>query len=191
MERRGDTAERLLETAGALVQTRGFNAVSFGDLAERIGIKTASIHHHFPTKEDLGVALVEGYRTAMGEARANIQQERADVPGRLRAYAELFAGTLKSGNRMCLGGMLAADLETLPPRLQRQVRAFITDETTWMASLLDAGRRAGALKFEGDATSCAQALFASLEGAMLIARTGGGAQAFRPMAERLIASLTT
>src|SRR5690348_15782870 len=137
MERRGDTAERLLETARALVQTRGFNAVSFGDLAERIGIKTASIHHHFPTKEDLGVALVEGYRAAMAEARAGIERERPEVPGRLRAYAELFASTLKNGNRMCLGGMLAADLETLPPRLQRQVRGFIADETAWLASQLE------------------------------------------------------
>src|SRR6185295_16044168 len=190
MERRGDTAERLLETARTLVQTRGFNAVSFGDLADRIGIKTASIHHHFPTKEDLGVALMEGYRTAMEEARVAIQQGKPDAPGRLRAYAELFASTLKSGNRMCLGGMLAADLETLPPRLQRQVRAFIADETSWLATLLDAGRRAGSLKFEGDAQSCAQALFASLEGALLIARAGAGAQTFRPMAERLVASLT-
>src|SRR4051812_41711245 len=154
MERRGDTAERLLETARVLVQTRGFNAVSFGDLAERIGIKTASIHHHFPTKEDLGMALMEGYRAAMAEARTSIQQGRPDAPGWLRAYAELFASTLKSGNGMCRGGMLAAALETLPPRLQRQVRAFIADETAWLSSILDGGRRAGSLKFEGDAQSC-------------------------------------
>ena len=37
-----------LNLAETLVRTRGYNGFSYRDLAEQIGIKTASIHYRFP-----------------------------------------------------------------------------------------------------------------------------------------------
>ena len=55
------TREALIRTAEQLMRTRGYSAFSYADLSESVGIRKASIHHHFPTKEDLGKALVEEY----------------------------------------------------------------------------------------------------------------------------------
>ena len=57
-----DTADRILDTTERLIQTRGFNAISYQDISDAVGIKKASIHHHFPTKFGLGTAVIERYR---------------------------------------------------------------------------------------------------------------------------------
>ena len=53
-----DTRAELLIQAETLVRGRGYAGFSYADLAEAVGIRKASIHHHFPTKVDLGAALV-------------------------------------------------------------------------------------------------------------------------------------
>ena len=52
---RGDIAKVALE----MVQMRGFNAFSYQDVADRLGIRKASIHYHFASKEDLGLDMVQ------------------------------------------------------------------------------------------------------------------------------------
>jgi len=53
--------ERILSAAEKRVRTVGFNAVSFRDLANDVGVKSSSVHYHFPQKEDLGEQLVKRY----------------------------------------------------------------------------------------------------------------------------------
>ena len=50
------TYNQILELANKYIQKVGFNAFSYSDLANEIGIKKASIHYHFPSKTDLGIA---------------------------------------------------------------------------------------------------------------------------------------
>ena len=56
-----NTRTSLLDSAEQAVRQRGYNGFSYADLAREIGIRKASIHHHFPTKADLGLALIERY----------------------------------------------------------------------------------------------------------------------------------
>src|SRR5580704_4135811 len=111
-----DTRAQLLDVALELVQLRGYNAFSFRDLADRVGIKTASIHYHFPTKGDLGLALVRQHRRVLAEAFARLDNE-PDPLRRLQQYAGVFRSTLENGHRMCLGGILAIEYQTLPAEL--------------------------------------------------------------------------
>ena len=164
------TAEKLLDAAQHLIQTRGYNAFSYRDLADRVGIKTASIHYHFPTKGDLGLALVARHRKGLANALADIDGRATDAPGRLRLFAALFRATLLDGDRMCLCGMLAAEHQTLPPALAAEVRLYFEDNERWLARTLLAGRKAGELAFADSAPAVARAAVASLEGAMLSAR---------------------
>lgn len=53
------TYDRLLECADTCIQENGFEGFSYADLAKTLGIRKASIHHHFPTKNDLGLAYCE------------------------------------------------------------------------------------------------------------------------------------
>ena len=56
------TAERILDAGQELIQSGGFSAMSFQDIASEVGIRKPSIIHHFPTKAELGVAIIRRYR---------------------------------------------------------------------------------------------------------------------------------
>jgi len=134
-----------------------------------VGIKTASIHYHFPTKGDLGLALVRRHRQELTEAFAHLDADEPDTWERLLQYAFFFRATLENGHRMCLGGMLAIEHKSLPADLVAEVREFFEENERWLASTLQAGRQARTVVFGRPAAEIARILFAALEGAMLSA----------------------
>ena len=184
-----DTQAVLLDAAQELVQVRGYNAFSFRDLAERVGIKSASIHYYFPSKGDLCRALLVRYRQRFNAALADIDRRGRGPRRKLKSYTQLFHDTLEMGNRMCLCGMLAADLETLPPQVLDELRGFFTDNQEWLAKVLTEGQETGKARFDGNAEAEARLIVSGLEGAMLVARLYGDLKLFESMARRLIARL--
>lgn len=161
--------DQILDYAQTLVQTRGFNAMSYRDLADEIGIKTSSIHYHFPSKEDLALALIDRYRDAFKAALAGIDAETSDPSVRFKRFVNLFVETVRAG-KICLCGMFASDMITLPDSAQVQVRHFFAENEEWLAGLLKAGRDAGKFKFDGSPRTEAETIFSMLEGAMIAAR---------------------
>jgi TetR/AcrR family transcriptional regulator, transcriptional repressor for nem operon len=179
------TATRILDTAERMVQVRGFNAFSYADIATALGIRKASLHHHFATKADLGVALVQRYRRLFLAALDDIYAGTEQGVTRLERYSALYRSVLVR-KRMCLCGMLATDAATLPRPMREGVSGFFVENERWLTGVLEEGRRRGDLKFEGPAPSLATLVVSSLEGAMLVAR-GAGAGSFDQVSARLIA----
>jgi TetR/AcrR family transcriptional regulator, transcriptional repressor for nem operon len=166
-----DTHKELLDLAETLVRTRGYNGFSYRDLAEHIGIKTASIHYHFPTKGDLGEALIENERAVFATNLAQLDATEKDPRRRLERFIELFqATTIGCDNRMCLGAMLSVEQETLPDAMGEAVRRLFAANEDWLAKLLEKGRKKRQFRFKGSADAAARFLFSSLEGALLTAR---------------------
>lgn len=164
------TALTIIEVAQELVQTRGYNAFSYRDLAKRVGIKTSSIHYHFPAKEDLGVAMMRHYRERAAGELARIDAQGLPPRERLGLYVRLFEEILENGERLCLWAVLATDYATLPERVQAEVRDFYRFHETWLEALLESGRQAGDFVFPGSARESAEACFSVLEGALVTAR---------------------
>src|SRR5438552_4143747 len=114
---RGATAERILDVAEGLAQTRGFNGFSYADIAAEVGITKASLHYHFATKAELGRALVARYSQRFAAALEAIETDGAGALEKLDQYVELYESVLVR-DRMCLCGMLAAEYLTLPEPVQ-------------------------------------------------------------------------
>jgi TetR/AcrR family transcriptional regulator, transcriptional repressor for nem operon len=182
------TRDHVLDVAERLAQTRGFNGFSYADIAAELGITKASLHYHYPTKADLGCALIDRYGQRFGAALARIGATGRPAPRQLEAYVQLYADVLHS-DRLCLCGMLAAEYSTLPEPMRRAIRGFFEDNEAWLARLLESGRRAGELAFDGSAAEAANALTCTLEGAMLLARSYGDASRFLTAAGRLLRDL--
>ena len=183
------TAERVLDVAERLVQSRGYNGFSYADIAEELGITRAALHYHFAGKAELGEALIERYSVRFAEALERID---ATIPGaraKLDAYASLYADVL-SGDRMCLCGMLAAEYETLPEPMRGAVVRFFDRNVSWLSGVLAQGRSAGALSFGGTPDDTAQALLGALQGAVLVARPYGDPARFRAAAAHTLDGLT-
>src|SRR3978361_152784 len=99
------TAERALDVAERLVQVRGFNGFSYADVARELAITKASLHYHFPSKADLGTALIDRYAARFAAALQEIDRELLRPPAKLRAYVDIY-GDVLMGGRMCLCGIL-------------------------------------------------------------------------------------
>ena len=186
------TATRILDEAERLTQTRGFNGFSYADIAAVVGTTKAALHYHFPSKADLGNALIARYAERFFAALDAIDASGArgaSASERLRRYIRLYADVL-SQDRLCLCGMLAAEYTTLPETMGQALRAFFSRNEGWLAGLLEAGRRAGTLRFDGPPEESARALTATLEGAMLLARAHGDPRHFDATAAYLTRELT-
>jgi TetR/AcrR family transcriptional regulator, transcriptional repressor for nem operon len=186
-ERTG-TADQILDVAERLVQVRGFNAFSYSDVAKEVHISTASLHYHFPTKSELGEALIARYAKRFLAALGDIDECAADAPRKLAAYVELYVGVLRN-ERMCLCGMLAAEHETLSAGMQGAVVDFFEENETWLAEVLQQGRDRGSLRFAGSPLEEGRSIVSALEGAMLVARSFGDITRFQAVAEHLLSSL--
>lgn len=184
-----DTATTILDVAERLVQRRGFNGFSYADIAAELGITKPALHYHFASKAELGDALIARYTTRFADALERIDRDRAGGPSKLAAYTDLYAQVLAE-ERMCLCGMLAADYHTLPPGMRDGVIRFFDLNESWLARVLDEGRRDGTLQFTGPSRATAQLIVGTLEGAMLVARPYGDLTRLQATAARLVADLT-
>lgn len=187
-----DTATRMLDIAERLAQTRGFNGFSYSDIAAELGIAKASLHHHFPTKADLGRALMQRYVEGFDAALAGIAQSADDPYAKLARYAKLYEDVLVN-DRLCLCGMLAAEYSTLPKEMRAQVRLFFEKNEAWLTELIERGRREKALRPGAPARDVARMVVSALEGAMLLARScedpARFASSVRPILEDLRAKV--
>ena len=184
----GDSAQRILDVAERLVQTRGFNGFSYADIAEALDVTKASLHYHFPSKADLGRRLIERYEQTFLAVLKGIDATGAAPREKLKRYARIYADVLRD-NRMCLCGMLASDYATLPKAMKENVKHFFDENEQWLVAVLEQGRKSGALEFKGSPLDLARVIVGSLEGAMMLARSYGEPARFDTASERLIAAL--
>jgi TetR/AcrR family transcriptional repressor of nem operon len=171
-----DTKQRILDAARLAVQARGYSGLSFRDLAAEVGIKSASIHHHFPTKGDLGAALARRYTADFAEYLDGLLADSSDRNGCIRKYTDVFRGTLLNGNRMCLGGFMAAEHDELPAEVRAEVVKFSEMNVHWLVQVLSLRK-----KTTTDVKAVhrhALAIFAAVEGAQLVARSHGDVSVF-------------
>ncbi len=181
-------SQQILDIAQQLVQTRGFNAFSYADIAEQLHVTKASLHYHFPSKGALGVSLIERYRDNFQHALDAIRDTSGTAAVKLRNYVQIYSSVL-ADERMCMCGMLAAEFQTLPKPMQQALDQYFLRNETWLTALLAQGRNDGSLSFNGAPADVAQYLIGSLEGTMMLARSHGGMARFEAGARRMLAEL--
>jgi TetR/AcrR family transcriptional repressor of nem operon len=187
----GSTTElKILDVAERLVQTQGFNGFSYADIAEELGITKAALHYHFPSKAELGEALIARYAARFTDALVEVEERPVDAREKLEAYVTIYANVLRD-HRMCLCGMLAAEYRTLPEPMREAVVRFFEGNEDWLERVLDRGKKERTLRFSGSAREVAEAIVGGLEGAMLVARPFDDVTRFEAAAARLLDGLTS
>ena len=151
---------------------RSYHGFSYKDIAEPLGIKNAAVHYHFPSKEDLGVALIDDYRDQLRRRTADFMARGGNPANQLEGYVQYTRDALRS-QRLCPMGVLAIDFAGLPPRMRRQLQLLIEEILAWLTHVLDLGRREGVFDFSGPPEAKAIVIKASLQGAAQLARAGG------------------
>jgi TetR/AcrR family transcriptional regulator, transcriptional repressor for nem operon len=183
------TTSRILDVAERMLQVRGYNGFSYGDVAAELDITRAALHYHFKGKAELGQALIARYAARFGSALDHLDATAPDAAAKLRGYAALYTDVL-SADRMCLCGMLAAEHRTLPHPLQQAVCAFFASNTAWLRKVVEEGCADGSLRCPGTPEGTASMILGGLEGAMLITRLDGDVARFTATADQLLAGLS-
>lgn len=184
-----DTRGRILEIAQNLLETRGFNAFSYQDIAAELGIKKASLHYYFPTKAALGAALANRHANRALAYLNEVDAAPLDSWQKLDAFFQPFLQLADTCDRMCAGGMIAAEFPTLDVAMQDHMRAFFATLHGWLGALLEQGRKDAAFVFSGSAKVKADVMIAALEGMILLARVRQDATFVKPMIQDLKSTL--
>jgi TetR/AcrR family transcriptional regulator, transcriptional repressor for nem operon len=116
-----DAAVAIMDAAERRIRLGGFNGFSFREIAADVGIKSSSVHYHFPTKENLAAAVIHRYTDEVAEL---IEQELAKDPDPIRVWTRAFRGTLHSAERMCPCAVLGAVSLDLPQEVVLEVKRF-------------------------------------------------------------------
>ncbi|HAT2073197.1 TPA: TetR/AcrR family transcriptional regulator [Legionella pneumophila] len=165
-----NTKEWILAVAEALIQKDGYNAFSFKDIATAINIKTASIHYHFPSKEDLGVAVISWHADKIATVLSDISNNSSlSTKEKIQKFFDaILTITYNAENKMCLGGMFASDFQSLPVSIQNQAKKFFELIIEWLKGVLEADG------YDNESSlSIAKQIISLIEGGLLLARLYG------------------
>lgn len=185
-----NTADNILRCAQSLIVAGGYNGFSYADIAKVIGIRNASIHHHFPSKADLVRALVARYREQAQAGIAELERRMPAPPAQLQAYAGYWEACIADpASSFCVCAMLASEMPMLPDEIALEVRAHFRALSAWLASVLERGASQGSLRLTAPATAEAEIFMASVHGAMLSARAYGDAKMFGAIVKPVLARL--
>ncbi len=173
-KQRSNTAEQILDLAEMLIQTRGYSAFSYQDISDALGITKASIHYHFASKTELGMAVVDRYVDRFGAALVAIAQDQSQpAMAMLDFYIEPYLGYANTPDQVCLCGALAGEILALPPELRARVDRFFRAHQNWLTGILKRGVTRGEFKVPAPASKVARLVFGALQGALLVKRTTG------------------
>lgn len=162
-----NSKEAILQAARNTAQAHGYSGLSYRDLAAAVGIKAASIYHHFASKAELGAAVARRYWEDAAVNLEAIYAEYPDALDRLRNYPQMFRRSLVNDNRLCLGSFMSAEYDDLPDGVKTEVQAFADVNVAWLAkTLTDAG-----IVDQATSQARAKAIFAAIAGAQLLARS--------------------
>lgn len=161
-----DLRTELIQEATTAIQTNG-TSFSFQQLAEQLGVRAPSLHHHFRRKSDLIDAAAAQYIEVFEDAVAKLEDTNA--VNRLTAYVDVFTAPSREG-RFCLCGALTADWQDTSPAMQKRIRAFFDGQLAWVERTVEQGQAAGELRRDFDPEAFARGFIAALEGALLLAR---------------------
>ena len=168
------TADRILDAGQELIQTGGFSAMSFQDIASEVGIRKPSIIHHFPTKAELGVAIIRRYRDTFAAQLQQISEEPAKSSwDALEFYFSPYLFLASTPDKVCLCGALAGEIPVLPGVMRVEVKQFIEAHQRWLEEILREGVERGELVLIDSPKSLSRVIFNSLQGSLLVRRSTG------------------
>lgn len=166
------TADRILDAGQELIQTGGFSAMSFQDIASEVGIRKPSIIHHFPTKAELGVAIIRRYRDTFAAQLQQISEDPAKSSwDALEFYFSPYLFLASTPDKVCLCGALAGEIPVLPEVMRVEVKQFIEAHQRWLEEILREGVERGELVLIDSPQSLSRVIFNSLQGSLLVRRS--------------------
>lgn len=180
--------DEILRCAQALIIAGGYNGFSYADIAKVVGIRKASIHHHFPTKAELVRELVVQYRGLVSAGFSGLDRQYPDALQRLESYVRYWEACIANGSLpICVCALLATEIPVLPIEIATEVREHFKTLSAWLTCVLRQGAKNKQLHLHKPATVEAEMFMASVHGALLSSRVYGDPKLFGTVIQPMLA----
>lgn len=174
-----DSATQILDIAERRMRHAGYNGVSYRDIAAEMGIKSASLHYHFPKKVDLGIKLVRRYSESFFTTLKIATKDQTCPKERLMTFVALYRKALTEQKLICLCAVLGAEASGLPDPIAAEVKVFFKTNIKWLTEHYTAlGTHLPADR--------AKAALSTLEGAMIISTVNDDISVFEAAARTVL-----
>jgi len=173
MVRTSNTQRAILDLAEAMLQDKGFNGFSYAHIAAELGVKNAAIHYHFPSKEELGCAVVQRYRDRFQLWVNNSRVKDLPPQKKLEWFFGIYTHLRADKGRVCLAGSLETDFNAIPDSLREQTQSMTREMLAWLQATLNEGRESGVFQFNGEVGAKTSLVLSSLQGGLQLARALG------------------
>lgn len=183
-----NTREQLLKYAFDLVQERGINAMSYSDLSDAIGIKKASIHYHFPRKEDLINELLSYCEEDYGKRYEAVVSSELSPEEKLMAIGDIYSQGVRD-NKICLINILSAEKDSLENKSVKHLENAIDRTVRIFEKIFTEATAKGDIPENFNTLHGAQSFFSLLNGAQNISRSAGDRDFFKNSVSLFVKSL--
>jgi AcrR family transcriptional regulator len=161
------TRENIVRLGDQFIRYKGFNAFSFYDISKELKIKNASIHYYFHTKTDLGISILKDHQEKLHALIQTTTEKSPQV--KLNAFLSIYSA-IKSEGRVCLVGSLATDLNSVDPKIAKELRIFAKEILAWVTSILEEGKSKKVFSFQGSARTKALLVITNMLAALQLSR---------------------
>lgn len=182
-----DTKNQALNLAKGFLQTSGFNGFSFQTIADSLGIKKASLHYYFSSKEEMGLALLADYE----EGHKTWAQKVHELPAKtkLEKMVKGFCSLSAKHDMICPVGAFTADFNSISPKLKNRLKDFHFLIRDWLVETIEQGKKEGSIKKSTDAVIAADLFLSTLQGGVQVARVRGDQEGLKTMLQSMLDQL--
>lgn len=184
---KSNTKAQALNLAKVYLQTLGFNGFSFQNIADKLGIKKASLHYYFISKEAMGLAVIEDY----SESHKSWAIKVHDLPSKIKLekLVKGFTSLSVKHNMICPVGSFSSDFNTVTPKMKKKLKKFHFLVRDWLVETIDQGKKEGTIKRNLDTEVAADLFLATLQGSVQFARIRGEQESFKKMLQTMLGNL--
>jgi len=168
-----NTKQQIVELSAGLLREHGFNGFSYLDLSRALGISKASVHHHYPKKDDLGLALCEWSDAWLIQGLEHFDTKGSSSWNKLERYLQAAMKHTLTDHKMCPISAFYSDLNKLSEPIKVALKALDDIELDWVAKVMREGEQAGEFIKQDDSRAMAALFIFSCKGALFYARLHG------------------
>ena len=181
--------ELIIQIAESTILQKGFNFFTYREISETLGIEKALIYSYFPSKNDMGCAVVQKSRTIFQDWCSEVEKSYLGAADKLDAFFASYRTVLVDRDKICIAGMMCSEMNTLTISMQNELRNYYFERRKWLQQLLYDGLNSGVFSFIAPIEEESIFILSSLQGGLQMSRASDDYEIFLSICRQLKSQL--